>query len=281
MKLRQKFTLGFLQSRIAITAAFSKKKAADLAFDIFCTTTGKRNYEPAGFFKTAEPVDTSFNNLRIRGFQWNAGGSKKILIAHGFSSNAVNFGHFAKKLVAKGYEVFAFDGPAHGRSDGKKTTALEYKNFIQHLMKAYGPFDGFLAHSFGGLAISLALAETDTNDTVKTVFIAPASNTETLLNIYLAQLKVSNKKVRQSFFNKIHELSGQQVNWFSIKRCVNHIKGKILWVHDKGDKVTPVKDAYEIMQLNNPYIEFMFTENLGHRRIYRDDKVVEKVVDFL
>lgn len=281
MKLQQKLTLALLRSRIAILSKLSKKKAASLAFDIFCTTTGKRNYEPTAFYAEAESLSFQHNTINIKGYRWNKGAAKKILIAHGFSSSAINFGHFAKRLVSEGYEVFAFDGPAHGNSGGKRTNALEYKNFISALIKRYDGFNAFLAHSFGGLATCMAVAELASTENIKIALIAPASKTETLLKIYFEQLKIKDEKVQQLIVAKIKSISGKEPDWFSIKRCMPFIKGPVLWVHDKNDKVTPVKDALEAEQLQYPNINFLFTQDLGHRRIYRDENIVNKVIDFL
>jgi hypothetical protein len=55
----------------------------------------------------------------------------------------------------------------------------------------------------------------------------------------------------------------------------------ILWIHDKDDDITPLDDVKPIIETNLPNIEFMITSGMGHRKIYKDNQVVKKVVDFI
>ncbi len=94
-----------------------------------------------------------------KGWRWNHPAERKLLILHGYESSVTNFDRYIRPLIKKGYEVLAFDAPAHGRSGGKKITAPLYKRMIQEIHKKYGPVQSYMAHSFGGLAVSLALEE--------------------------------------------------------------------------------------------------------------------------
>jgi alpha-beta hydrolase superfamily lysophospholipase len=62
-------------------------------------------------------------------------------------------------LVKKGYEVIAFDAPAHGDSSGKTANAFQYRDAIKAVYEKFGPMHSFIAHSFGGLALSLFMEE--------------------------------------------------------------------------------------------------------------------------
>ena len=48
----------------------------------------------------------------------------------------------------------------------------------------------------------------------------------------------------------------------------------------KRDKVTPLTDVLKVKAENYPNIEFVITKGLGHRRIYRDNKVSKAIIDF-
>jgi len=63
------------------------------------------------------------NGIVIKGWRWNHPAERKVLILHGFESSAINFDRYVKPLIKKGYEVLAFDAPAHGRSGSKTITA--------------------------------------------------------------------------------------------------------------------------------------------------------------
>lgn len=209
----QHFAIRYLRLKIRLLSIFSKKKAGNAAFMIFCTPYIKIRYD-ADKLKEAEKLLLLFNNLNTYGYRWNKGGSRKILIAHGFRSSAVNFEHFAKRLATKGFDVIAFDAPAHGLSEGKTLNALEYKNFIDAIHKTFGPFDGYLTHSYGGLAVSLSLSELEENGTEKTVLIAPAGNSISLCENFFNELRIQDPMVRKYFFENSERLSGRPIDWF-------------------------------------------------------------------
>ncbi len=277
LKLAQSYYINYIRTLSLI----SKKKAANEAFELFCTPYQKLKYKPVGFLNTAEKQEVVLQGIKLAGYRWNRGGSKKVLIAHGFRSSAVNFTHIVKRLTAKGYEVLAFDAPAHGLSEGKKITAIQYRDMMHLLIKTYNGFDGFIGHSFGCMAMAFATAELPDNEKTKLVFVAPASDMRSLSQMYFRQMKIKDTGVQELFINKIEGLIHQPIEWLTIGRCMHSIKGPVLWVHDKNDRVTPIEDARKVQELGFPNIEFYFTEGLGHRRIYRDEATVEKIINFV
>ncbi len=276
---RQQLFFWFLRMKLRLLSLFSKKKAGNEAFRLFCTPFSRVAYADT-IMDGAEKISFQFGNFTTRGYRWNNGGSKKILIAHGFRSAAPNFRHFSTLLAAKDYEVVAFDAPAHGLSEGNTLNAVEYKNFVKALHDTFGPFDAFLGHSFGALAIGLTVSEMKSNKMLKMAFIAPAANASQLTESFLRDMKIKDREVKAYFYANIERLSGYSIDWFSINRCAATIKGSILWVHDREDKITPVEDAIIVEKYQLPNFRFLFTDGLGHRRIYRDEKVVNEVLHF-
>jgi hypothetical protein len=45
--------------------------------------------------------------------------------------------------------------------------------------------------------------------------------------------------------------------------------------------MTPLSDVKPIMDKNYPNFHFIISEGLGHRRIYRDNKSLKAIIDFL
>ena len=264
----------------------SKRKAAEQAFQLFSTPflRSKRKGDPKDAkllsFKLKLPNEKK-DELIIRGYRWNHPQSIKILILHGFGSAAYKFERYVSPLVKKGYEVLAFDAPAHGNSDGKTTNAVEYSEMIKQVMKNYGPIQGFIAHSFGGIALSLALEETIHDEHTKIVLIAPATETTSAVDGAFAMLKINDAAVRKEFDKIIFNISGKETAWFSIRRAMNNIKAKVLWIHDEDDDITPLSDALKVKEDAHPNIEFVVTKGLGHRKIYHDATIKNKVIGFL
>jgi len=279
MKLAQRLAIGYIQTKFKLLAGLSKRKAAEQAFVLFSTPflRSKR----LGVPKSAEVLSFKFKNLTINGFRWNFPQNTKVLILHGFGSAAYKFEAYAAPLVKKGYEVLAFDAPAHGNSEGKTVNAVEYADMINKVIELYGPVHKFIAHSFGGIALSLALEKKEHDPETKIVFIAPATETTTAVDGAFAMLKISDARVKNEFHKIIYNISGKETAWFSIRRAIKNIKADVLWIHDEDDDVTPLSDALKVKEDNHPNINFVITKGLGHQKIYKDQHTKNQVISFL
>ena len=279
MKRSQRLKIVFIKTKIKITGLLSKKKAAQELFTILSTpyATTQRNEEP----KQAEPLQFKLNGKKINGHCWNHPQQKKVLILHGLSSAAHKFDRYVAPLVKKGYEVLSFDAPAHGSSEGNTVNAIEYAAMIKKIIELYGPVESFIAHSFGGIAISLVLESMPHDDTTRLVLIAPATETTSAIDGAFKLFGINDAGIRKEFDNIINTISGHGPEWFSIRRAVKNSKAKILWLHDEDDDMTPLSDAIKVKEDNHPNIKFVITKGLGHRRIYHDAAVKKAVIDFL
>lgn len=279
MKLAQKLAIGYIQTKFKLLSGISKRKAAEQAFVLFSTPflRSKRSWDP----KNAEVLHFKFKNLTINGYRWNSPQNVKVLILHGFGSAAYKFEAYAASLVKKGYEVLAFDAPAHGNSEGKTVNAVEYAEMINQVIGLYGPVHKFIAHSFGGIALSLALEDNDIDPSTKIVFIAPATETTSAVEGAFSMLKIDDTRVKNEFHKIIYEISGKETAWFSIRRAIKNFKADVLWIHDEDDDITPLSDALRVKEDNHPNIKFVITKGLGHRKIYNDQDIKKQVISFL
>lgn len=280
MKLSQRLALSYIRTKFKLLSSISKKKAAEKAFELFCTPQRRNLKTPPKIFEEAEKIQLRVESILVKGWRWNHPAERKALIIHGFESSAVNFDRYIRPLIRKGYEVLAFDGPAHGRSGGKQITAPLYKKTIQEINKQFGPVRSFMAHSFGGLAVSLALEEISHTNEHRLVLIAPATETVTAIDTFFNFLKL-DPVIRTEFDKLIIKKVGVTPSWYSIGRAMKHIRAQVLWFHDEDDDTTPLSDVLKIKEQNRPNIEFVITKGLGHRRIYRDNKVCKAVIEFL
>lgn len=272
--------LSYVRTKFKLLSTFSKRKAAEKAFDLFCTPQRRVTKAPTAIFEKAKKLEFLFEGELIKGFHWGNALPKKLLLLHGFESSIINFGHFVQPLMDKGYEVFGVDATAHGRSTGKRINAVLYKELILYMMQEFGSFDAFISHSLGGLALSLALEEANVPATTKAVFIAPATETATAAK-QLFQFLQLNAGVQNEFDAVIQDQSGHPTSWFSVARAIQNIKAKILWIHDEDDEMTPLNDVKKIIGIHPSNIDFFITKGLGHRRIYRDAAVLQKIISFL
>jgi pimeloyl-ACP methyl ester carboxylesterase len=281
MKVTQKIALTYIRSKFQVLAAVSSVKAANSAFTLFCTPYQKSKKQPSAIFNSAEKIEFTLQGNTIRGFRWNKGSATRVLILHGFSSCVFNFDRYIAVFAKKGYEVIAFDAPAHGRSTGKTVHAVLYKEMIVTINRLYGTVNSYLAHSFGGIALSLAMEELPHDENVRIALVAPATETVTAINHAFSMLGLKNDKVRAGFDSIILRLSGHETAWFSIRRAAQNIRASVLWIHDEDDDITPLADAIKVQTDNHPNIKFIVTKGLGHHKIYRDASIRHMIASFL
>ncbi len=279
MKLLQRLTIGYIRTKFKLLSRLSKQKTAEQAFRLFCTPfIRSKNKLP---LHRAQALSFRLGDITIHGYRWNHPQPKKALILHGFNSAAHKFSEYALRLSEKGYEVLAFDAPAHGNSGGKTTNALEYGAMIKKIQEEFGPVTSYLAHSFGGISLSLALEEMEHGPDTRVVLIAPATETTSAVDGAFRMLGLNDKKVRAAFDHIIYMRSGRETAWFSIRRAMKKIQASVLWVHDEEDDITPWADAEKVKEDNHPNIHFVITKGLGHQKIYRDDTIKNKVIEFM
>lgn len=280
MSIAKRLAIRYLRTKLKLLSKVSKRRAAEKAFELFTSPPTREKKEPPLVFRKAEVLQFSFQQFKIQGYRWNHPQENKVLILHGFESSAVNFDRYISPLVKKGFEVLAFDAPAHGKSTGKMINAVDYKNFILHLQAAYGPIKNFITHSFGGLAISLGLEEMAHDTSWKVVLIAPATESVTAMNNFFQFTRLDNE-VKKEFQQLIEEANGKPLSWYSVARAADNIKAQVLFLQDKQDLQTPYADVLPIVQKNYPNFRFLITDGLGHRRIYKDARTVKAVMEFL
>lgn len=277
--MKEQLALRYIRAKFKLLTTISKRKAAEKAFELFVTPQSRYAKELPPIFEKAEKLEMDFNGIPIVGYRFNHPGEKKLLILHGYESSAANFDRFVRPLIKKNYEVLAFDAPAHGKSGGKQIHAVIYKDFVRAIIKKFGPIKNFITHSFGGLALSLALEEMPHDESFRVVLMAPATESTTAMDRFFSLLRL-NSDVREEFNELITQANNKPPQWYSVARASDHIKATVLFLQDKNDDLTPLSDVEPIIRKNFPNFKFIITEGLGHRRIYRDATTVKKVLEF-
>ena len=66
-----------------------------------------------------------------------------------------------------------------------------------------------------------------------------------------------------------------------MRRAMKNISASALWFHDEDDELTPIGDALKVRDDGHNNLQFRVSKGLGHRRIYRDNKIFKETIDFL
>lgn len=206
---------------------------------------------------------------------------QKVLLAHGWAGRGTQLYEIADKILENRMMVISFDGPAHGLSDGKQTDLPEYLETIKHLTEIYGPFEATIGHSFGGIALLATLAKMDNKSalTDKLVIIGIESSIPNIIDLFVKKLKMK-QKVAELVKKKMNRLFSVKIASVSPLETAKRISTPTLVLHDTQDFDVDVSSAYRIRQ-NLKHGELLVTNGLGHRRILRDEKVIQRIIDFI
>lgn len=216
---------------------------------------------------------------RVRVFAWGEAVKGYVLFVHGWAGRGTQFRKFIEPFNRAGWQVVAFDGPAHGESSGKRTTALQFAEVLQKIVDTRGKPQAIIAHSFGGVATLRAIMLGLVVDRV--INIASPTLGDLIINSYLKAIGGS-PRTGDWFKKYIERTTGKPFFEFTSLYTVQHLPRPLhlLLVHDEGDMETPIAHAHA--QLNvYPTATLHQTTGLGHNRILKDEGVIKVCLGFV
>jgi len=213
-------------------------------------------------------------------YEWGRG-PRTVVLSHGWLGRASQFSPLVRELVAEGYRVVAFDGPAHGESGGRHMYLVDWLDVIAELQQRHGTFEAIVGHSFGGLAALVAVAQG--TDAARVVTISALADADELLRQFQRMLGYSDAitvRLRERFAARYFPGDPDPFAWLSAVRRPLPAAVPLLLVHDEGDRFVPFGESARIAAAN-PGATLMPTTGLGHNRILAADAVLDAVVDFV
>ena len=202
---------------------------------------------------------------------------RKILLVHGWSGRGTQLAVLAESLLEKGFSVVSFDAPAHGKAPGKTSMMPHFIKSIHFLEKKFGPFEAAIGHSLGGMSSLKAVKEG--LDIQKLVIIGTANSVTNITYEFAQNMKMNGEVARRlkKYFDKKF---GEDMDNYSGAVSAEGVEIPTLVVHDMDDVDVPVDSAYEINEKLEDS-ELLITKKLGHRRILGNEKVINKIINFL
>lgn len=203
-----------------------------------------------------------------------------ILLVHGWGGRGSQLGAFVAPLRAAGVRVVAFDAPAHGASDGRKTNLIQFSTALGGMLERFaeqGPVAGLVAHSFGAAAATIALSRG--SQVARAVFVAPAEDYDHFTGRFRRALGLDPSTVER-MQRGIEKRVG--VEWSTVRgsRLAPALRQPLLVVHDEDDLEVPIAHG-ETIASRWPEARLHRTRGLGHRRILRDADVIDEASRFL
>ena len=259
----------------------SKGLATRFLWRIFCGPIKfKTPSREAEFYKKTEheKIQAKSTNKEIMLYRIPNEG-KKLLFVHGWNGRSSQFFRIIELLSDDGYDITAFDLPGHGRSTRSATNLPEITDLISEVTKSRGPYHAIVCHSFGGVAALNAVRLGATFE--KLVLISPGVyEIKPMFKTFVGLFGLDEEYYADRLFDLAESLYGSSPGEFGLDRFSKQIGIDTLIVHCEDDKEALKEIAITLHGDMKNSVLYM-TDGLGHRRILRDQKVAEKVMNFL
>ena len=253
------------------------QKAAAFAFEIFCTPRKGRTYttRQEQLLAKASQERVPLQDFELQTYVWE-GGKEKILLVHGWDSNAARWNAVISTLLSENYTVIAFDAPGHGKSGHNKINGVLYAQALEKVVQRFQP-DYVVGHSFGGMAAVHYFANFDALPIKRLILMATPSTLDRILGDYYKMINLS-KRIQKGISDYFQSTFGFDTSYFSMEDFIKKVDINGIVLHDPKDPITPFREGEAICG-NWKGATIHTFEDIGHslqnRAVYR--KIVEEI----
>ncbi len=241
-------------------------------------TPGKKSLSEAeqAILARATLLEIPFESVNIQAFYWGEG--PIVMLVHGWGSYGLQLSGFIEPLVSAGYRVLTFDAPAHGSTAGVQTSGIEMAKAIATVARTQPAIAGIIAHSLGAPSMTLALSEG--THVAKVVYIGAICWLSNAATTFSRRARLS--PAVEAAFRSLFEVQFGSDLWdrFAIERTAQNLSIPALLIHDTRDRDVSIAESQAIAKFWAG-ARLVETTGLGHRRILRDESVIQQTVDFL
>lgn len=223
----------------------------------------------------AEKEIIKFEDYSIQSYIWK-GNNNKILLAHGWESNASRWENLLVKLRKTGSTIIAIDAPAHGLSNSLEFSVPLYSRFIYELCKIHQP-KAIVAHSMGAFATSHYQNYYKPKHLRKLVLLGSPSSLAIIIQNFTKSLGLKSK-ILNNYKAFLENKFSITIETFSTEDFMKNCKIDGLLIHDKDDNIVAFSEATKIASAWQN-VQFIKTKNLGHSM--HDDDLYNKICTFL
>lgn len=234
-----------------------------------------KNLQKPTFLKEAK-LDLEFlKDHQIPLYQWGKG-THKVLLVHGWNSNAARWQPLIQKLLVNNFEVYALEAPAHGMSSEKYFSVPKYEQFIHKVYEKVQP-NYMIGHSIGATTVLYWCHLHPYHQLHKVGLLGAPSDMRVLLDNYYQILQAS-PKMRQAFDAFIEEKFEVMINEFTGAHFAQKLSIPVFQAHDTLDEIVSFAEAEKIAKQITE-VQFYTTNGAGHSM--HDLAMYEAMVQFL
>jgi pimeloyl-ACP methyl ester carboxylesterase len=198
-------------------------------------------------------------------------------LVHGWAGRGAQVGAFAGPLVAAGFDVVTFDGPAHGESPGLEASVPQLAECIVEIAAQRGGVHAVIGHSMG--AASAAMATMIGLTPKGLVMIAPPLSHRRRMERVAGSLELG-AEVRERFFAAAERRVGWKDDDVDMRVVARRAPCPALVFHDPQDDNTEFAGSEEFVA-GWRGARLVPCPGRGHIRILATGEVVAEAVRFV
>jgi pimeloyl-ACP methyl ester carboxylesterase len=218
-----------------------------------------------------------FKDGWLQCYRWGEG--PVCLFVHCWGGRGTQAQTMIRHLTLAGMSVVSFDHPAHGASSGKSAEMVRMSAAVAAVIRDTGPVETLIGHSLGVAAAAIALRDHEL-DVQRLVSISSLTHCLWFTEVIGDYLGISATTVARARL-LVDRSYAQPVGWeqLSVVDMLASLAMPILLIHDCDDREIPFEHGMKISQAI-PQAQFLATTGLGHRRVLKDQSVIDLVAQF-
>lgn len=204
-----------------------------------------------------------------------------VLMVHGWGGHAGQMLPLAEALAAQGLRPVLVDMPAHGHSAGATSNLPQFTRAIDYvaarLQQQGHTLDAVVAHSMGANAAAYCASRGLPARSL--VLLAPPASPREFTHLFAHVFGLS-EETRAAMQRRIESREAILMPQFEPAAVGPRIAQRTLVVHDRGDRVNRFADGQAYSEAIAG-ARLVATQDLGHRRLLRDEQVLAEVGRFI
>lgn len=211
-----------------------------------------------------------------------------LILMHGWNSNLGRFLPYIRKLHPLGFNLLALDARGHGSSSSIKNPTVwsfteDIHSGLDYLVKEFPEAAeriGVIGHSIGGGA---AINAASLDDRIQSIVgIGAFSHPIQVMKQELNSRHIPYYPFAWLFFKYWGKRANLDYDKIAPVNNIRNVKGDILLIHSRDDRIVPVSQARDLLRSANPAkAELWEIEGTGHTDYSYHDQFWNRINAFL
>ena len=270
------------RARLQAGAVIAPERAVADAVRLFLTPPRRlvRSRDRA-FLAGGDGCVVPAGDTRLSAWRFGPRERPAVILSHGWGGRGAQWHAFVPALVEAGFQAVVFDHAAHGLSEGRQSSLVDFARGLGAVADAVAArgvrVAGIVGHSLGAAAIAPFLRASGRD--VRSVLVSPPASLVGYSAWFAAKLGLG-ENLRRRLQASVERRYGVRWEDLELPASVATLRTPALVIHDEGDADVRMSAGLAIARAW-PGARFVRTSGLGHTAILRDAGVVRDAIDFL